>query len=236
MPTYLPSIDRDRFVETLRSGRARTPVAGISQVRSLAEGSLLTDEAIERLWQHYETLRKWSSGTALIGPGTAEDALERHYLESLAGVDLIPEGAQTMVDVGSGAGFPGFVLASVLPAIDSTLVEPRQRKWAFLEAAARAASLPCRCLNARVADQLPSGIPARIDILTMRALKLPSKALAALVERLTTTSRLLLWTTGDIEPIPGLAVVDRLKLSGSDRRWIAAFKPSSVESDRSNPR
>ena len=214
MPTYLPRLDLEAFSRELEVAWGRAGLTGVFPGTPV----------LNRLWSHYEVLRRWSSGTALIGPGTAEEAIERHYLESLAGLELLPSGAETLVDVGTGAGFPGFVLAAATPEMETVLVEPRQRKWAFLLAACRAASLPCRCLNARVADQLPSGIPARIDVLTMRALKLPSKALAALVERLTSKSRLLLWTTGEVETLPGLTVVNRLRLSGSDRRQILAFE------------
>ncbi|HUF78495.1 MAG TPA: RsmG family class I SAM-dependent methyltransferase, partial [Thermoanaerobaculia bacterium] len=70
------------------------------------------------LYAHYQELRRWSPALSLIGPAAAGDVVERHYGESLAGVPLLPAGARVLVDVGSGAGFPGFVLAAACPELE----------------------------------------------------------------------------------------------------------------------
>src|SRR5947209_4043348 len=101
------------------------------------------------LHAHYLELARWNRTLSLIGPGTAGEIVERHYGESLAALPLVPEEGE-LVDLGSGAGFPGLVIAAARPRLAVTLVEARERKWAFLQAAARRAALPCRCLNARV--------------------------------------------------------------------------------------
>jgi 16S rRNA G527 N7-methylase RsmG len=83
-----------------------------------------------------------------------------------------------LVDVGSGSGSPGLVLALLRPDVRVTLLEPRARRWAFLREAARAAGRPdVEVLRLRH-DQYP-GPPA--DTLTVRALALPLDALAPLV-------------------------------------------------------
>ena len=61
-----------------------------------------------------------------------------------------------------------------------TLVEARERKWAFLAAAARRAALPCRCLDVRVQLPLPTGLPESIDVITSRALRLAPEIWSAL--------------------------------------------------------
>src|SRR5262245_54139195 len=132
----------------------------------------LSQSALAALHAHYEELRRWNRRTNLIGPGTAGEILERHYGESLAALPLLPPGARTGLDLGAGAGFPGLVLAAPRPDLEMTLAEARERKWAFLLAAARKASLPCRCLNVRVQIPLPAGLPESIDIITSRALRL----------------------------------------------------------------
>jgi 16S rRNA (guanine527-N7)-methyltransferase len=176
---------------------------------------------VAALYAHYVELRLWNRRVSLIGPGTAEEVLTRHYGESMAALPLIPRAARRLVDLGSGAGFPGFVLAAARPDLEVTLVEARQRKWAFLEAAARKSSLPLTCLNAKVGTQLPADLPETFDILTLRALKLPTRVLQAVTTRLGPDGQVLVWA-GDESPVrvPGFSVFGRVHLAGSRRRQI----------------
>src|ERR1700686_3609575 len=123
----------------------------------------LTAVAMMALYVHYLELARWNERLGLIGAGTAEEVLVRHYGEALAALPLIPPSARRGVDLGSGGGFPGLVLA----------------------AAARKASLPCRCLNVRVASPLPDGLPESFDLVTVRALRLETDVLDAFARRLT---------------------------------------------------
>ena len=74
----------------------------------------LDDRSIDALFAHYRELALWNRRTNLIGPGTAGEILARHYGESLAALPLIPAGARRGLDLGSGAGFPGIVLAAAV--------------------------------------------------------------------------------------------------------------------------
>jgi 16S rRNA (guanine527-N7)-methyltransferase len=153
------------------------------------------------------------------------EVLERHYGESLAALPLIPEDVRTGLDIGSGAGFPGLVLAAARPGLEMTLVEAREKKWAFLSAAARKASLPCRCLNVRVAVPLPAGLPASLDLVTARALKLDSDVLGALAERLSPEGRVLLWLGEEDPALPAALAPGRsVKIPGSERRRILELR------------
>lgn len=185
--------------------------------------------ALEALFAHYQELRRWSPALSLVGPAAVEDVVERHYADSLEGAPLIPPSARTLVDVGSGAGFPGLVLAAVLPRLEATLVEPRERRWAFLRAAVRRAALPCRCLGARVESPLPPGLPERIDVVTVRALKLPPDVLRALGERLSNDGRILVWAgEADPELAPGLALGRVRPIAGSRQRRIVELVPGGA--------
>ena len=185
----------------------------------------LTAATQNALHAHYQELRRWNPTLSLIGPGTTDEVVERHYGESLAALPLLPLAAAVLVDVGSGAGFPGLVLAAARPNLAVTLVEAQERKWAFLEAACRRAALPCRCLNARVAAPLPTDFPAVIDLVTARAIA--PEALAPLLERLAPTGRVLLWTTSNPE-LGGLAAGRTLALPGSERRQIVELRRSAA--------
>jgi len=181
----------------------------------------LTDAVVERLSAHYDELRRWSGRLSLVGPGTAGEVVARHFGESLAALPYLPEVEGRLVDLGSGAGFPGLVLAAARPSWEVTLVEAQERKWAFLQAAGRRAGLSCRYLNARVAALLPPGFPDAYEVVTMRALRLAPPVLAALRDRLAPSGRLLLWAGAENPALPsGLVVSGELPLSGSLARRV----------------
>jgi 16S rRNA (guanine527-N7)-methyltransferase len=206
----LPRLDSETFARRLR-GVAPEP---------------LSDGMIRALWAHYELLGRWGRGISLIGPGTETGAIERHYGESLAALGWIDaEHPGRLLDVGSGAGFPGFVIAVARPRLDVWLVESRQRKWAFLRAATSSAALPCQCLNARVSASLPPEIPRDLDFVTLRAVNLPPAALAALLGRLRPTGALLWWRGGGDAKLPtGWAVSRQEALPGSERRRVVEVR------------
>lgn len=212
MSAELPDLSLDEFRRRLEAA-SPVPVAA---------------EVLDRLFAHYRELRRWNPSLSLVGPAAAADVVERHYAESLAGLPLIPPEARVLVDVGSGAGFPGFVLAAARPDLEVTLVEPRQRRWSFLLAACRRAALPCRCLDARVERPLAPGLPESIDVITTRALKLPPEALGALAVRLAPGGRVLVWA-GEAEPEapPGLIRVGERPIAGSRHRRIVELAPPS---------
>lgn len=81
---------------------------------------------------HYKLLLHWNQRINLTRITSLEEAVERHYAESLFLAAHLPAGAQTVVDVGSGAGFPGFPVAVARPDLRVTLLEADQRKAAFL--------------------------------------------------------------------------------------------------------
>jgi 16S rRNA (guanine527-N7)-methyltransferase len=178
------------------------------------------------LFRHYQELLLWNQRLALMGPHAEEVILERHYGEGLAALPLIPRSARVGLDLGSGAGFPGLVIAAARPQLQMTLTEARERKWSFLATAVRKAALPCRCLNVRVASPLPTGLPELIDVVTVRALKVETAVLADLARRLSVDGRVLMWLgERDPELPPELAPTESVKLAGGLRRRILALQP-----------
>ncbi|HEX4964900.1 MAG TPA: RsmG family class I SAM-dependent methyltransferase [Thermoanaerobaculia bacterium] len=188
----------------------------------------LGEAAVAALYAYYQELARWNERLNLIGPGTAGEILARHFGESLAALPLLPPGARVGLDLGSGAGFPGLVLAAARPGLEMTLVEARERKWAFLLSAARRASLSCRCLNVRVQLPLPPGLPESLDVITSRALRLDPETWSVLGRRLGPEGRVLLWV-GENDPDlpPDLVSCGGVKLAGSERRRILALRSVS---------
>jgi 16S rRNA (guanine527-N7)-methyltransferase len=113
----------------------------------------------------------------LTGAATPADRVALLVGDVLPAAPLLRPGR--LVDVGSGNGSPGLVLALLRPELAVTLLEPRQRRWAFLREACRAAGRPEVEVRRQRHDQY-DGPPAAT--LTIRALDLPLASLAPLVE------------------------------------------------------
>jgi len=219
-PAFLPVKSNLRHNERVGHLLPELTPAAFAQRLRQASPRELSPAAEEALYRHYQELRRWNARLSLVGPGTAGEVVERHYGESLAALPLIPPGSR-LLDVGSGAGFPGFVLAAAEPSLAAVLVEARQRKWAFLEAARRAAALPCVCLNATVGAAVERSLPTAVDVITARAVKLPPALLAGLGGRLAPGGCLLLWS-GEIDPVlpDSLFLAERRPLAGRIRQLL----------------
>jgi 16S rRNA (guanine527-N7)-methyltransferase len=105
----------------------------------------------------------------LIGPRETPRIWERHLINCAVMSEMIPLGA-SVVDVGSGAGLPGIVLAVARPDLTITLVEPLARRTAFLSEAVTALGLDTTVTVVRGrAEDLAGGPPAAADVVTARA-------------------------------------------------------------------
>lgn len=116
-------------------------------------------------------LEKWQRTINLVAPATLPVVWTRHVADSL---QLIPlAGAATRwVDLGSGGGFPGLVVAAALaerPDADVTLVESDSRKAAFLREAARLADLPVTVVPSRI-EQVAGVLAPGVEVVSARAL------------------------------------------------------------------
>jgi 16S rRNA (guanine527-N7)-methyltransferase len=121
-------------------------------------------ETLERLELYASLLVKWQKKINLIAPGTVDEMWHRHFYDSAQLADYIPEKSTAIIDLGSGAGFPGLVLACM--GYDSvTLVESDLRKTLFLKEVIRETSLNTTVINARVETLELKG-----DVITARAL------------------------------------------------------------------
>ncbi|MEW6427664.1 MAG: 16S rRNA (guanine(527)-N(7))-methyltransferase RsmG [Thermodesulfobacteriota bacterium] len=106
-------------------------------------GILLPATAVERLHRYLDELHRWNRTVNLVGDAPAEVIIDRHFLDSLALLDLIDEqpGTVSLLDIGTGAGFPGLVLKAARPGLGLALVEPRQKRTAFLRHVIRCLAL-----------------------------------------------------------------------------------------------
>ena len=235
MGNTLPAMDRATFEHELETQLSSLATHPQNRIR-------INGQSREALWIHYRELLRWNPRLSLIGPGSAAEIMTRHYGESLAALPHLPDSA-LVLDAGSGGGFPGFVLAAARPGLDVTLMEPKQRKWSFLNTVIRKVksagiALSCRALDARVDSPLPvvPALPENIDIVTSRALALGPERLAALVQKYPGV-RFLLWASDpegtalqaiDSRSVPSAyRVAGRIHLQGSRHRFIVDLKTRS---------
>lgn len=130
-------------------------------------GSSLTQS---RLDIYRDLLVKWNRVINLIGRGSISELSDRHFSDSGQIFDLAPLSASNWVDLGSGAGFPGLVVAvmaaEVAPDVRVTLVEADQRKAEFLRAVSRETGVSVDVICGRIEDVPPLGA----EVISARAL------------------------------------------------------------------
>jgi 16S rRNA (guanine(527)-N(7))-methyltransferase RsmG len=123
----------------------------------------LSATQLGQLDQHYELMLRWNRVINLTRIERVEEAVDRHYAESLFLGANLPAGPIRIADVGSGAGFPGFPIAILRPESRVTLIESHQRKAVFLKEACR--GLPNIGIVAKRAEE----VSASFDWVVSRA-------------------------------------------------------------------
>lgn len=121
-----------------------------------------------KLDTYLKLLLQWQRTINLISPDTVDNAWQRHFEDSMQLADFISKDDKSLCDIGSGAGFPGLVLAIMRPDIDCHFIESDARKCAFLRTVSRETSCENVTIhNGRIEDVLPDLTP---EIITARAL------------------------------------------------------------------
>jgi 16S rRNA (guanine527-N7)-methyltransferase len=125
-------------------------------------GRALTEIEVDRLTTHFRLLRQWGRRMNLTGLHELDPILKRHFLEPIIAASILA-GRGTLIDIGSGNGFPAIPLAVLRPEVDLVLVEASERKSSFLWAVVRALGLKSAqvvtrrvCRRADLIDFLPS--------------------------------------------------------------------------------
>lgn len=137
---------------------------------NFAETFDVSRETIDRLQAYAALLVKWNPKINLVAKSTIPDVWHRHMADSAQLWALAPKGAKTWMDIGSGAGFPGLVIAAIAaekaPDLAVTLVESDRRKSVFLQSAAREMGITVEVITKRI-ELLE---PQNADIISARAL------------------------------------------------------------------
>ena len=127
-------------------------------------------ETLDRLTIFHDVLLRWTASINLIAPSTVAQAWERHIVDSAQVFDFIPPASTRHVDLGSGGGLPGLIIAilakEALPSLGTVLIESDQRKATFLRSIIRELDLNAevRCTRIETVTDLAA------DVVTARAL------------------------------------------------------------------
>lgn len=128
-------------------------------------GFVVSRETLEKLDIYQKLLLKWQKAINLVSPTTLDDLPERHFFDSAQMFRYVTDVDCRLVDMGSGAGFPGLVLA-LLGVKDVHLIESDVRKATFLREVSRETSTPVTIHDIRVEDCTIE----QVDVVTARAL------------------------------------------------------------------
>ena len=178
-------------------------------------------ESLAALEAYAAVLLKWQARINLIGPATAGDLWHRHIAD---GLQLLPildreSGPKTIVDLGSGGGIPGLVVAIARPQWNVHLVESNNKKAAFLLEAARVAGRKITIHGGRI-EGLDVKVLGRVDWVTARALA-PLPQLLELAFPLLKTGRGLFHKGQDVD----------VELTAATKCWSMQLKrhPSLID-------
>ena len=177
-------------------------------------------ETLTRLEAYADLLTRWSARINLVGRDTIADLWRRHILDSAQLHPLVPGSARNLVDLGSGAGLPGLVLAIIgVPGVE--LIEADSRKSAFLREAARVTGAEVTIRPCRI-QAVP---PHPADVVTARACA-PLDRLLGLAEQFIAPHTLCLFPKGErfqqelTEARKGWTMCVSVEPSLSDRRGV----------------
>lgn len=135
-------------------------------------------ETLERLWIYEELLKKWNPRINMVARSTIGDVWQRHITDSAQILKHATLSADSWVDLGTGGGFPGIVVAIVAheirPGIRVTCLESDTRKATFLRTVLRETGISAKILM----DRIEKASPQQADIVSARALAPLSQLLA----------------------------------------------------------
>jgi 16S rRNA (guanine527-N7)-methyltransferase len=205
-----------------------------AQLKRISEGAAqmglsLGKEQLKLLGRHVDLLLKWNKSINLTAITDPDEVAEKHVLDSLAVVPVLPSGS--LLDAGTGGGFPGIPVAIARPELEVTLVDSVQKKVAFLKSALAELRLPkVRAQAARLEGNPSREDLPRVHAAVARAFAAPAQWLT-LAEQYVLPGGVAICMLGPADEVPDrvgdLALQEELSYvlpySGSQRR-LAIYK------------
>ncbi len=175
-------------------------------------------ELAQSLAAYLDLLVRWNARTNLTAIREPKEIVLRHFGESIQCARALPLAAQSLLDFGSGAGFPGAVCALMRPDLSVVLAESQGKKSAFLSELVRLLGLKTTVHAGRV-ESLPTA--RGFDAVTLRAVDRMEQACAIARKYLSLDGLLCLLTTGEaVVSVEGVEWAAPVPIRGSERRVI----------------
>lgn len=191
----------------------------------------ISEAALSQFNSYLALIVRWNARMNLTAVRDEAGILTRHFVESIACAQSLSEETGSLLDFGSGAGFPGIPIAICRPGIAVTLAESQAKKAAFLQEAIRTMGLNSRVFAGRAED-----IDQLFDCVTLRAVDRMDRAVAAASGLVRVGGWLAVLTTIAELPKVRIAAVGELQwsgpisLPGSDQRVLAMARKSPSSS------
>jgi 16S rRNA (guanine527-N7)-methyltransferase len=187
------------------------------------------DATAARFAAYLALLLRWNAKISLTAIRDEEEILARHFVESIACARALPKGITSLLDYGSGAGFPGIPIALCRPEIRVTLAESQSKKAAFLREVARVLGAGFQVYEGRA-----EALAGRFDCVTLRAVDRMPEAVKAAVALTHESGWLAVMTTG--AELPGVRVATgdkfvwekRIELPESEDRILALGRQANT--------
>lgn len=189
----------------------------------LPNSTLPPGPLIEQLSTYLELLLKWNARTNLSAIREPAEIVQRHFGESLSAAQQLGACA-TLLDFGSGAGFPGLPIQLFRPDIQVTLAESQNKKATFLREVVRTLGLNTEVWANRV-EAMPAA--RTFEVVTLRAVDNMGEAILAASLRASKTLAILASGKQEILRIRDFTASQRIPLPGSADLWLLLFSRSS---------
>ena len=191
----------------------------------------VSEEVLSQFSAYLALILRWNSRMNLTAIRDEPGIIRRHFVESIACAQSLPEEVGSLLDFGSGAGFPGIPISLCRPGIAVTLAESQAKKAAFLQEAVRTLGLDSRVFAGRAED-----LQQFFDCVTLRAVDRMDRAVAAASDLVRIGGWLAVLTTVAELPQVETAAAGEFQwsrpipLAGSDERVLAMARKSPTSS------
>jgi 16S rRNA (guanine527-N7)-methyltransferase len=181
----------------------------------------LDAQAVEQFEAYLALLMKWNARMNLTAARKPEEIVRRHFADSIFAAQQIPKQVKTLLDFGSGAGFPGIPIAICRPKIGVALAESQGKKAAFLREAVRTLGLRAEVWAGRVEEMASDRV---FDAVTLRAVDKMGAACKAAANRLAMGGWIAVFTTlkteGSLQKLKEIQWEAAVAIPGSEQEIL----------------